>query len=432
MDEQDHAEETGPTPSHRMPATHPLRARLGRALHDRPFVPLGTPCQVTYLAWVEPASEANKSRAWISALCRQSGVDEPRDDSSFHLVNFESFSLRWERHTEFSSAAFIHTGKTAEPTRDLAHRFVPAAWLADVPGDVLAAIHIAVDPNTTSPPDGALYGDSCCSSVVGGGHGQVWTDFRHHADGFSRFYVSDNGMQAETTGRLVQRLIEIELYQSLALHGFERAWRLTPRLLALEERLAELTEFMCKTDGASVLTELLSMSAEVERIAAETSFRFSATAAYAQIVSERCEALKEQEIPGKQTLGEFMERRFQPAVRTVAAMERRREMLSGHLGRAVSLLHIQVGTAVETQNRTQISAMADRAKRSLMLQETVEGLSVIAISYYAVSLLGFLFRFANSMGLTWSPTAMQAVSVPFVLLITWLAMKRIHARILAD
>jgi uncharacterized membrane-anchored protein len=52
-------------------------------------------------------------------------------------------------------------------------------------------------------------------------------------------------------------------------------------------------------------------------------------------------------------------------------------------------MRTRVETALTAQNRDLLASMDRRASIQLRLQETVEGLSVVAISYYAVGLLGY-------------------------------------------
>jgi uncharacterized membrane-anchored protein len=423
-----------------LPTAHPLRSSVGRLLHERPFIPVCTPSEITYLAWSEPASGGTPSADWILALCEIAGMPGPAKGAVYHFAQFESFSLRWERHTEFSSLALISEGIAKEAFSRHVYRYTPSGWLDKIPGELLVAVEITVGPKGRVFPAKSMVSASLCSSRVAGGQAQVWTDFRHHADGFSRFYIQDHGATKPAMGRLVQRLLEVEVYRTLALHGYETARSLSPRLNVIELELAALTDSLSggvlgvddSEDGSPVvpnptesLGQLLKMSAAVERMAAETSFRFSATRAYARLVKERSEALKEIEIPGFSTLSEFIERRFQPAVRTCQAVEDRRQALSGHLGRAVNLLNIQVNALLEGQNRAQNIAIAQRSKRALHLQETVESLSIIAISYYAIGLLGYVFKAAAHAGLAIDPGVAKGVAVPVVVGVVWFAMRRI-------
>ena len=94
---------------------------------------------------------------------------------------------------------------------------------------------------------------------------------------------------------------------------------------------------------------------------------------------------------GRQTFAEFMTRRFDPAMRTCRSAEERLADLSARAERAANLLRTRVDVANQAQNVEVLRAMDRRAALQLRLQETVEGLSVVAISYYAVNLAEHVF-----------------------------------------
>ena len=77
------------------------------------------------------------------------------------------------------------------------------------------------------------------------------------------------------------------------------------------------------------------------------------------------------------------------------------------------------------QNQKLLESMDRRADLQLRLQRTVEGLSVVAISYYAVSLVAYLAApVAKAAG--WSKETLTAVLVPPVVGLVWLLVRRIR------
>jgi uncharacterized membrane-anchored protein len=69
--------------------------------------------------------------------------------------------------------------------------------------------------------------------------------------------------------------------------------------------------------------------------------------------------------------------------------------------------------------------MDRRADLQLRLQRTVEGLSVVAISYYALNLLLYLVKpLGHASGL--SDGAIAAIAVPVVVAIVWALVRRIR------
>jgi uncharacterized membrane-anchored protein len=145
---------------------------------------------------------------------------------------------------------------------------------------------------------------------------------------------------------------------------------------------------------SALLDELCDLAARVQSIIARTAYRMSATAAYAQIVHDRLTALAATSLPGFQTLEEFNDRRFLPAMRTCASFSMRLEALSVQIERATALLRTRVEMTLQTQNSALLHSMDDNAARQLRLQHVVEGLSVVAVSYYAVGLVGYVVKAA--------------------------------------
>jgi uncharacterized membrane-anchored protein len=198
----------------------------------------------------------------------------------------------------------------------------------------------------------------------------------------------------------------------------------------IDENLTALMVDM--TSGASAaeqtLDALVSISAELESLSAQSAFRFAATEAYEAIVGQRVEVLRERRFAGRQTFGEFMIRRYDPAMRTVKSTALRLSAMADRAMRAGQLLRTRVDVERSAQNQALLESMDKRAALQLRLQRTVEGLSVVAISYYAVSLAGYLaYPLAAVAGV--SKTMLSSfITVPVVALV-WMAVRRIRKNI---
>ncbi|MEO0866385.1 MAG: DUF3422 domain-containing protein, partial [Pseudomonadota bacterium] len=253
-------------------------------------------------------------------------------------------------------------------------------------------------------------------------------DFRIDQAGHMRFGVFVGpGTGERRVGRIVQRLCEIETYKTMSMLGFARVRDMGTELSALDTRLITLVEDM-STEGSraeETLKALLAISAELETLSAQSSFRFGATWAYEAIVEERIQALREARYLGRQSFGEFMARRYQPAMRTVRSAQERLEAMSSRGVRAANLLRTRVDVERSAQNQALLESMDKRSDLQLRLQRTVEGLSVVAISYYAVSLASYvLYPLEEPTGL--SKNMLTAiVTVPVVLLV-WGMIRRLR------
>jgi uncharacterized membrane-anchored protein len=418
---------------------HPDRDLLAGELHARPPLPLATPVTISRLATVnDPGADRGAAVAHLALLCRRYGVTPPASGADFVLADFGRFSLRYERHTEFDGWTFFRPGPAAEapdPFAETAIQAVPGDWLAALPGKVLVASHLAVvrggrqdDP----PPPGCFVPDHLAGAALGGGGATGWSDFRLGPDGFTRLLLQDHGMPASLAGRVAQALWEVETYRMLALLALPAAravsgelGRSSERLAAIAGRLSGLTEL---EEERRALDELTELATGIEQQAAATADRFSASRAYHVLVGRRLQSLREQRLPGLPTLTEYLERRLDPAMSTVEAARSRIATLSTRCARAVELLRARVAVAQEAQNERLLLAMAETGRAQLRLQETVEGLSVAAISYYVLSLLAYALKPLPWGRLGLAAEVALAVLVPLVAGLVWIRMRRRRIR----
>jgi len=420
---------------------HPLREALIKEAHARPFQSLETPLRVSQLVLHTGTRGRSAEVSHMQALCERLDHAPPPADAGNFVVQGRGFRLRWERHTEFSTYTVFADGMSADPFDQPAVAALPDDWLGALPGDLLAAMHVAVTDGGETPLDSdtlgrQLHQESLAGSSCAGGAASVWTDFLADEQGFVRFLVVNDRLNPMQAGRLVQRLLELETYRIMALLGFPLARELSPDISDMETRLGTLMDRLSTVsdlaDERELLTALSELSARVERLMARTNFRFSATAAYGTLVRRRLNALREQRIEGVSTLDEFMERRLAPALDTCVHMGERLERVSKRLSRAANLLRTRVDVALEAQNRDLLESMNRRARLQLRLQETVEGLSVVILSYYTVSLISFAFKGLGAAGRIPNPDVATALSIPVVVTVVALGVRFVRRRVIRD
>ena len=414
-------------------AQHPDRTALAEELHSRPHTELASPCAVSHLA-VMTAPDGDGLLAAIADLCRRYGAAPPHQDRH-HAATLGAYRLRWERHTEFASLTITQEGEKVGFKRPPVE-LLPEDWLAGLDGQLIAATHVVIErASDSAEPDIAeierlFEGQRVVGGKVLGGAAHAFTAFRNGGDGFGRFYVRDLSMTRGRTGRLVQRLVEIDTYRMMALLGLPLAKATSPQLNSLERRLVELVAQLGATadlaEEQGLLNELFAVAQESERLVTESAYRFSATAAYGRLVQDRLKDLRESRLEDFQPIAEFLDRRFEPALRTCASVADRQESLSRRISRTADLARTRVDVSLQKQNRALLASMERRARVQLRLQETVEGLSVVAISYYALGILGYLLA-----GLVAADTLELIVSTtaPVLLLLIWLVLRRWRAQL---
>ena len=417
---------------------HPLRYPLTNELHARPFPSLEVPCTAVFLAYKEPLDAANRDRsrdrAHLIDLLDRNGSPHPQPEATHFSGPIGRHELKWESHTEFVTYSAFSPGVGPRPFDPEEMRVFPENWLATAPGKRLVSLLIRVevmpedeDEVTTRLEEWFVPESLACSRVVDGA-AIVAGDFRIDPAGQMRFAVFVRpGTGARRVGRIVQRLCEIETYRAMSMLGLMRARRMSARLNEIDPKLSALVSGLDSAGQSpeATLHELLTISAELESQAVQVSFRFGATAAYEAIVSQRIEVLREIRIQGRQTFGEFMMRRYDPAMRTVKSAEARLRSMAERAQRAAELLRTRVDVERSAQNQKLLESMDKRADLQLRLQRTVEGLSVVAISYYAVNLATYA-AYPLTEHLHISKGMATAIATPLVVLLVWAAIRRIR------
>lgn len=417
-------------------ADHPLRFVLANELHARPFPSIVAPSQVGYLAMASPSDATGDRRAaernhLINFLDRF-GAPHPQPDATHFSGRIGRHMLKWESHIEFVTYTISGEGIDHQPFSVDAFAVFPDDWLASAPGKRVTSASIRVEQ---APDDSGIIEkaanwfvpESLAISRVLDNALVVAADFKIDTAGHMRFAVfARSGVGARRIGKVVQRLCEIETYKAMAMLGLTCARNISDEMSVVDSKLSSLLSDMAKTsDPAGILAHLLEISGQVENMGAQTAYRFAATNAYEKILNQRVHVLRETRFEGRQTFSEFMMRRFDPAMRSVNATERRLQAMSDRALRAGDLLRTKVDVERSAQNQALLTSMNKRADLQLRLQKTVEGLSVVAISYYTVNILLYLLG-PLAKAYEVSKSVLAAGVTPAVLLFVWVLLRHLH------
>lgn len=364
------------------------------------------------------------------------GAPHPQPGATHYYGQIGRHWLKWEQHTEFVTYTVFSEGVGDRAFDPLAFDPFPADWLGVAPGVTMTSALLRIEVEATESKivqrlQDWFVPESLAVSSVLDGAAVVAGDFRIDTSGHQRFavFVAPN-TGARRIGRIVQRLCEVETYKTMSMLGFARSRELGPDLNRLDTQLTSLVGNMRDADAEAekTLQELLAVSAELETLSAESAFRFGATGAYEAIVDQRINALREERYLGRQSFGEFMMRRYEPAMRTVKSAERRLEAMTSRSIRVSNLLRTRVDVERSAQNQALLESMDKRSDLQLRLQRTVEGLSVVAISYYAVSLAAYvLYPVTELTGIS-KGMLTALVALPVVGLV-WYMVRRIRSSV---
>lgn len=400
---------------------HPLRQFLHNELHARPSLYFDEPAHVFHLAFFGGEDEC---KTLVQSLS-PSLVDS---DAAQGITVFNGHPLKWERHAEFFTLTQVITSNTNELTwiklpDQLDNLIRPYLSM------LINSVQIIVRSEESWRGNVFDYGFKDPSgSCIGGSDAFVWSDFRLCPEGTNRFLFVNKGLNAYRQGRMIRRLLEIETYRMMASLALPAAKELDGQLTAFERQLVLLSDLNTSIDTTSaktLLADIASLSAQVVSLKAKNRHRLSATQAYAQLVFERLGELRESHAGGCQRLGVFIERRFKPTVRYCAVTEQRLNQLATSVVNLGDLLQARVQVEMEEQNSEILKSLNSRADAQVKIQRAVEGLSIIAITYYLLSLFKLSYSALHVLGIEVSERKAMLVMAPIAFGLLLLIVSRI-------
>lgn len=422
----------------------PHDAEARRALideaHARPPVPVELPALLTCIATMHEGQPAEVELKHLISLADASiEVSEP----GFLRAKLGPAILQWERHTEFSRYTIVQPirqaalmGADSPPLAGVLP--VPPSWLRGIPGRTMVALQLCLlvtegesDSTAVNIARAFLGATRVPASRIADGAARVFADFRLRPDGYTRALMLCDRMSEDSAGRLAAQFVELEMYRVMALQAFPVARGLGPVLASNEGQLAAIARTIRdgEREDTELLGDLMRVATDVETLIAQHNVRFSATAAYYAIVQQRMTELAEQPIAGCVPVFTFLRRRLTPAVATVEAAAQRLSGLSERTSRSSALLRTRVDIRNETQNQELLRRLTRGQSLQVRLGETVEGLSVAAISYYVIGLLGYGFKAMEQTPLAVDAAVAMGVSIPVVVFAVWWLVRRLRAQV---
>lgn len=407
---------------------HPLRRSLSAEMHLRKLPHFDVPARLLQYVYIGSREEA-QSGVMAMLEGQDARPEAPDETEPFLTAPIGDMMFCWEAHSEYFTATLI-ANPSSDELFDLSLFGEAGLALGRLPGKILRATNVSVigyAGGGASPEWLEFFNErDLVLSEVRDGRARVWSDFRLHEDGFGRMLVEDRGLVGKEPVELVQQLLELGNYRKMALLGLPVAKANIARIDPLEAELADIAEALAaRTIETEAAMERMSrISSELALMTAQTRYRMSATQAYAAIVRDRLDNLDSTAEPGQNSLTEFTERRLLPAVRTCEAFSRRLQELSQHTSEISDMLRTRIDSELSRRNQELLASMDRRTALQLHLQQTVEGLSIVAITYYALGVWKYL---AEQMPGGTGGTIARVVDIVLVVLVplaTWIALHR--------
>ena len=427
-------------------------------LHARPYIKLGNNLRTFHFAFLIRDNDEIKAWKHLNKYLISEGFQElPKEHHKYWVAENKNLIIRYECHTEFISLTLIYPNTILLQKKKISNLFdekflskLPLKFLQNFPGQHFLStwIEMASSDFNYQPIDleKFFFHDNFAGSNVAEDGANVFISFKTDSSnfigsGFRRVFIQNKNLRTRRTGRLLQRIVELETYQVLSLLGLSQVRKETSNLSYLEKKITEITKSVSSKAKKNLinkskinqnyqndLNELSYVVAKIEEIASSTNYRLSATSAYYKLVEQRIIDLREERLESFQTHNEFLSRRLQPAIRTCEAFSRRLESLAVRAQRADNLVRTQIEMSIQIQNKNLLESMDLRARAQLRLQETVESLSIVAITYYVVGLLSTLVEPIDFDKIFISKSLFLSLSVPIILIFIWYIAKIVRKR----
>ena len=419
---------------------HPLRRRLSEELHARPYHNFEGAGRFIRFIFLFEDTDADIID-YVNNFLRERDQTILGPSTKFTRVALEDFAMRVERHTEFVSISFIEkelavkSGLSSDAFSPAKLPHLPFDWVRNVPAELFHAIWLEIGgkPPTRLTPHlvhKLLDSRSAPSNMISDDAAQLHVSFDIDSEGFSRAALFNLSIPANRMGRIIQRVIEMETYRMLTLLGLSAAQTHGQTLNKIDESLGHLTvslsEQIAATDKKTddILPQLSQLSAKLEETFAKTGFRMAASKAYSEVFLARLDSLRPTYLKGFQGIRGFIDRRMLPALQTCFAFSNRLERLAARVDRSAQLLRTQTEMTIQQQNRDLLVSMDRRAQVQLRLQQTVEGLSIAALTYYSVGLVHYVAQALPLATYGLDLLTVKALSVPVIAFFVWHLIRR--------
>jgi uncharacterized membrane-anchored protein len=136
-------------------------------------------------------------------------------------------------------------------------------------------------------------------------------------------------------------------------------------------------------------------------------------------------------IEGLPSMATFIGQALHPTVRTCDTVGARLEQLRTQAAHTADLLRTRLTVEAQQQNIRELEQLQQNSRTQLLLQESVEGLSVVAITYYSTGVLGYLAKGADSLG--WLPLPVEitlGACVPLIGVSVYVGLHRLKASVM--
>jgi uncharacterized membrane-anchored protein len=411
---------------------------LLKQLHERPHVPLGewlrAPAHVHYKAFrlADPPTQRPASRlefqSLLGALKVSAETTVLREAFGYGVKeagNGDRLIVIWQAHTEYYSYQLWHlpspaTGEVMFGPLGFPQYKFPVAPL----GTEVCRLDILLTAGLLPSREhmrALLPGPVVYGSRMFDAHTSVVTSFTPDGDGRERYWVGIGSVQehASRLKDIVDAIVRIETYYHLLLMQKPLFAAAIDQVYKFEQVHLKQREIITAHIGHANsetlqrwLNSLTQDLLKANRISGKLHFELSASAPYDKIVHTTLASLAESPMESYRPVSDYVLGGITGVAEGYQQLLRRIETLRGGFEGIISIIRTRIDLILEAQNLTLLQSVDRTTKSQVILQHTVEGLSVIVIAYYLAGLMGYVFKGLHEAGWMHNPNIASAVFVP--------------------
>jgi uncharacterized membrane-anchored protein len=432
---------------------------LIRKLHERPQMPLAdwlhAPAHVHYMAFrmSDPPAQRKTSREEFQSCLAAFAITQDntmlRETFGYglkELANGERLIVIWQAHTEYYSYQIWHLPGPAKPEVTFGPLTFPNYKFPITPlGTEVCRLDILLTSESLPPreqmrsmfPGPVLYGSKILDDQT-----SVVTSFTHDEYERERYWVTlgPTRVNASRLKEIVDAIVRIETYYHLLLMQKPLFSAAIDQVYKFEQVHLKQREIIsghiAHADSQTLQRWLNSLTQDLlktNRIAGKLHFELSASVPYDKIVHTTLASLAERPLEAYRPVSDFVLSGITGVAEGYQQLLKRIDTLRGGFEGIISIIRARVDLILEGQNLALLQSVDKTTKSQVILQHTVEGLSVIVIAYYVAGLAGYLFKGLQELGWLKNANLASALFVPIAIGlafgITTFSKKYLHKRL---
>ena len=354
--------------------------------------------------------------------------------------NGDRLLVTWEAHTEYYSYQVWHIpDDKLKPLEFGPLSFPDYVFPLSPLGIQVNALDILVLPHTSLSVEevkNTMSGPQLYGSRIFGQDISVMTTYTPDEYQRERYLVMAPSLDVllNHLARTIDTLVFIENYTHLILLPIQAFAQSVDQVHQYEQRHlhqrgAITTEIQDSTPDKLQhwLTVLTQDFMKVSRLAESMRFQLSASVPYDRIIRSNLALLQEQSIKGCRLISEYVDGKIIGVADGYLQLVKRINALVNDFQGSIAVIQTKVelqlqdhNLALQDQNLQLLRSLDKTTRRQAILQRTVEGLSVIVLSYYLSGLGNYVFKAMETFGFIANASVASGVFVPIALGLSFL------------